>query len=221
MSDFRPANSIDEIEPGQQDIVRQRERAENIVLLARKKGEQIIVRANENARQIEKSAKEEGYQKGYEEGLERGYIKGQEQFSNRTEAILNQLLEAQAEYEKHIDILLDNLEPRILDMILTALHSVLKQKIAKDDELVIRTLRNAMKNLTQRDKILLTVNREEVEKITSRSEELVSSSDLIVNMEVVPGEKVGKGGVVVSSPEGIVDARIESQLEVVNDIVSR
>jgi flagellar biosynthesis/type III secretory pathway protein FliH len=89
------------------------------------------------------------------------------------------------------------------------LNSILKQKVARDDELVIRTLRESMRSLTQRDKILLTANREEVERIAERSPEIIASSDLIVEMEVVPGEKVGKGGVIISSPEGIVDARIE------------
>jgi flagellar biosynthesis/type III secretory pathway protein FliH len=106
-------------------------------------------------------------------------------------------------------------------MILIALNSILKQKVARDDELVIRTLKESMRSLTRRDKVLLTANREEIEKIAQNSAEIIASSDMIVDMEVVPGDKVGKGGVIISSPEGIVDARIESQLEVINEIVSR
>jgi flagellar assembly protein FliH len=221
MSDFKVDNSVEETQSGQLELARQRARAEHIVILARKKGEQIIENANETARQLEKKAREDGYQKGYEEGLERGYIKGQEEYRNRTEIIINQLVEAQNDYENHVLRLLDNLEPKIIDMILIALNSILKQKVARDDELVIRTLKESMRSLTRRDKVLLTANREEIEKIAQNSAEIIASSDMIVDMEVVPGDKVGKGGVIISSPEGIVDARIESQLEVINEIVSR
>jgi flagellar biosynthesis/type III secretory pathway protein FliH len=95
MSDFNIDNSIEESEASRQEITRQRSRAEHIVMLARKKGEQIISGANESAKLIEAQAQKEGYQKGYEEGLERGYIKGQEEYRNKTEEIINQLIEAE------------------------------------------------------------------------------------------------------------------------------
>jgi flagellar assembly protein FliH len=208
----------DDASKDQEKLSRSRMQVERIMQLARKKGEQIIDLARQEAIPVKQQAYDEGFQQGFEDGIERGRAEGVENFKKSTEDILKRLQDAENDYYNHITQLLNSLEPRIIDIVLVIAKTIIKKEIERDDELVLRTIREASKNLTRRDKVLLTSHRSEVDKIAEESRNIIQSSDMISDIEVVPGDQVDKGGVIISSSEGSIDARIDSQMEVISDI---
>jgi len=206
--------------PEKGNLILNRRRAERIVLLAQKKGEIILKETENRAQQIRREAYEQGHKEGYEQGIKQGCTRGEEDYKKSVEEIYSDLLEAEKEYEKHLQRLLNSLEPRIIDMVMLIAKAVLKREIENDDELITRTIRDAAQNLSHRDTIVLSVHRSEIQNVTDERNDLISSSDFIIDMEVAPSKEIGKGGCIISSPTGIVDARIESQMEVISDLVN-
>jgi len=208
------SNSADKV-----SLIRNKGRAESIILLARKKGEMIIKNAKLSAQQIKEQAEKEGFKKGFAEGLEAGQQKCKEEYDRITLEVVEKLKLAGEDYIKHIEGLTASLQPRILDLITVILSSILKQKVNNDDELVIRTVKEAIKNLTERDAVVISAHASQVDKIREHKSEILSASNMITDIEIYQDEEVTRGGCILSSQSGIIDARIESQLEVVSDVI--
>ncbi|MFP4496743.1 MAG: FliH/SctL family protein [Vulcanimicrobiota bacterium] len=216
------AGPVDEnhYQKSMESFLKSKEIAENLLSLARKKGEIILKNAEKTAAEMKEQARKDGYEKGYNEGLEEGQSKGYEDSLERGDEIARRAEQAEEEISKSLDRLMENLEPRILELSKVVIKKILNKELEQDDEQILRTIREASRELTRRDIVQITVNRSEVEKIIKERENLISSSDLISDIEVLPKDDIEKGGCLVSSQAGIVDATIDSQLEVASDIIS-
>jgi len=219
-NDYNYANEALSYPARREKIMEYKKCAESIILLARKKGEMIIQQTENCANEIRRKAKEEGYDEGFKLGREEGKIKGEEEFNNKTGEILSIMEEVKNKYMKEVENLLDSLEPGITKLALEIAEKVVLKHIDEDDEFIIRTVRDAFKNLLNRDSVILSVYPAEVEKLSKRKDEIVSASDALVDLDITSGETVERGGCLVSSSTGIIDARIESKLEEVNDLIN-
>ena len=203
---------------GLKELISLRKRSEAIVFLAKKKAQAILEKAEEKGKVVEKEAYQKGYERGYREGLEAGTSRGIQQVTQDGRKMMEEMENHVAQYEESMDILMEGLEKKILELTLETVKKVINREIEEDDEFILRNIRSAAESITGRDTARLMVHKDDMEKVLEHKLDLISGIDAISDMEVIRGNKVDKGGCMVEAPSGIVDARIESQLEAIGDI---
>jgi len=186
-------------------------------MLARKKADDIILKAVEEGEKIKEEARKKGYEQGLADGRKEGIVRGQMELLDEMAEVRDRMKRLEADYEQQLSDLLETLVPRMNEMIVTLLKNILRKEIRDDNNLIIRTIKAATKSLIQRDKVQLTVNPSEIEILMRNRNEIISSSEMIEDLELTARKEIKKGGAIISSPGGIIDASIDSQLEVINE----
>lgn len=115
-----------------------------------------------------------------------------------------------ARVERHK--LIEEAEPELVRLALGIAERVLHQQVALDRGVVVEMAKTAIARLIERDSVTVRVNPADLERIREHRDELVAIGD-IRNLRVVEDKRVDRGGVVVDTDAGTIDARIGTQLE--------
>jgi flagellar biosynthesis/type III secretory pathway protein FliH len=176
------------------------ESAEGILEQARLQAAQIELEARQRALLIESEAR----QQGYEQGLEAAHAQTAELIGT-IKAIVESALQEKWAY-------INRNEANIVELALQIAEKILDEKISLEPEVVIDIARKAVSLTAEREQIRIRVNPDDVELLKAHKEDLMASMDGIQKIEVIADRRVGRGGCVVETVAGNVDARIYSQL---------
>ena len=103
--------------------------------------------------------------------------------------------------------LIEDAEPELVRLALGIAERVLHQQIALDRGVVVEMAKTAIARLIERDSVTVRVNPADLERMREHRDELIAIGD-IRNLRVVEDQRVDRGGVVVDTDAGTIDARI-------------
>lgn len=89
---------------------------------------------------------------------------------------------------------------------------IVKREIALDDSVVMRQMREAVRRIVGVDTITVRVHPEDEALVRSHRPAVLSSTDSVRELLIEGDESIERGGCILESPTGNVDARIGSQL---------
>ena len=166
-----------------------------------------VARAEADADAVRAAAREEGLREGREEALAA--------LAPALEA-LNQAAEAvQADQFARAD----RLERHAVDLGLYLAEKVLGGAIAVEPELVLEAVRGALRGIVERERVTVLVHPEDLELVRDAMDDVRASLGGIEHCEVQAERRVSRGGAVVRTPEGDVDARAETKLLRAREVV--
>ncbi|HEX4691518.1 MAG TPA: FliH/SctL family protein [Solirubrobacteraceae bacterium] len=123
------------------------------------------------------------------------------------------------------EALADRLEAHAVDLALLLAEKVTAAAIAVDPPLVLEAVRGALRGIVERERVTVLVHPDDLEFVRTAMDDLRASLGGIEHCEVQSERRVARGGAVVRTPEGDVDARVETKLmrarEVVVEVLSR
>ena len=161
----------------------------------------LISRAREEADAIKESALKEGYEAGLEQALA-----SVEEFKNS----LSEFLNAKQEVFEYI-------APDILEISVDIAKKIIKKEIEQDPQVLFNTIVDVLKTLPKEEaKVTLRVNPAEVNTIKQSVPDLLSIAGLDAKIVVLSDDNISEGGCLVVTTNGIVDATIETRIEVVS-----
>ena len=152
-------------------------------------------------------------------GLEQGYEAGMQQARERLEPAAAALAEAQAELERLREGELERLERHAAELSLQIAEKVIAGALGVQPERVLDVVAGALRCLVDRDRATILVNPKDLELVRAAVEEVVSKLGGFEHVEVQEERRVSPGGAVVRAVGGEVDARLESKLERVREVV--
>jgi flagellar biosynthesis/type III secretory pathway protein FliH len=114
-----------------------------------------------------------------------------------------------ARIERHK--LMESAEPELVRLAVGIAERVLHQQIALDRGVVVEMARVAIGRLVEKESVTVRVNPGDLERMKEHRDELLSSGE-IKNFRVVEDQRVDRGGVVVETDGGTIDARISTQV---------
>jgi flagellar assembly protein FliH len=169
---------------------------------------------NKVQREVE-DLRDEASKKGYKEGYNSGYEDG------RTE--MNRLIERlkiiiQAAIDKRREIIEES-EEQIVRIILLMARKVVKHITAKDQEVVIQNIKASLDRVQGKEQIVIRVNSSDLEMTTEHKEEFIAMIEDLKYIKILEDGRVDRGGCIIETDFGSVDARIASQLEELEDKV--
>jgi flagellar assembly protein FliH len=178
--------------------------AEALLLDAHARARAMIEDASHRAVMMEADAKRSGHDSGFAEGRQ---VADSEM--NDMLATMSGLLDmARIERQK----LIEQAEPELVRLAFGIAERVLHQQVALDRGVVVEMARIAIGRLIDRDTVTVRVNPADLEPMREHRDELVAIGD-IRNLRVVEDKRVDRGGVIVETEAGTIDARISTQLD--------
>ena len=199
-----------------------RREAAAIIDGAHRDAEAILQTANERAAALVDEAERRGReiaQAARTEGLEQGTADGRA----AAQAEMNEMLETMrglveaTRSERHTVI--ESAEPEILKLSVTIAERILAAHLAADPSAVLDIVRAAIARLVNREKVTLRVNPGDVAMLRENRDQLMSMND-IDNLRIIEDQRVDRGGIVIETDGGNIDAKISTQLREVRRLLA-
>ena len=191
-------------EKSKQEISKAKFEAEQLVERAKLDNERLIKEAEIRVSEIE----HEAWKKGYDAGQEVGYQEGQAEVRrliDRLGTILGHSIDIREE-------IIRESEKQMVELILIIARKVIKDEIIERKEIVINNIREAMARIKNRDRIDIRVNFADLELTTSHKNEIIRMMESLKKVNIYEDTRVDRGGVLIETDVGTIDARISSQL---------
>jgi len=200
-----PAVDVEALRAQAQALLdRAAQEAETLLRDAHARARTLVEEASAHARTIEQDARTKAHDEGFAQGREAA-----DRDMNDMLVTMRGLLEM-ARVERHK--LIEQAEPELVRLALGLAERVLHQQVALDRGVVIEMAKTAIARLIERDTVTVRVNPADLERMREHRDELIAIGD-IRNLRVVEDQRVDRGGVVVDTAAGTIDARISTQLE--------
>ncbi len=161
------------------------------------------------------AARAAAVQEGYAAGIAQGQLEAKAQFG----AALAALQSAAAEMVAKRDALCDAVEPAAISLALAGAEQVVAAALDVNPELIANTARGALRRLIERDHVIMLVNPDDLDHMRSIVPELVEELGGIESLDVQSERRVSPGSVIVQTPTGDVDARLDTRLAQLGDVV--
>ena len=162
----------------------------------------LVSRAQDEAAQI----KETAYQEGFNAGLQQAQA-DLEAFRN----VLGAFMGAE-------DRVFNEIAPNILSIAMEIAQKIIKTEIKSDPQIVLDTVIDVLKTLSKNEpKIVLRINPIQVQYIKDVLPEQIRLLGMETKLSILSDESVTEGGCIVQTNNGLVDASIEAQLEIVQN----
>jgi type III secretion protein L len=172
--------------------------ARDVVALAQDKARQIVEEAQRERESIREQAREQGRAEGLGE--------------------LNQIL---ARTSQRADELTKGWEQNMLRLSVRVAEKIIGEQLKVQPETIVSIVREALRGTRPGRRLSIQVNEAEAQQVRSRVDRLRDSVSASSDIEIVASPSVAPGGCVIESELGVIDARLETQLKCLEDILVR
>ncbi|MCQ2739558.1 MAG: hypothetical protein MJ237_04950 [bacterium] len=160
----------------------------------------LVSRAEEEAENIKKSAYEEGYRKGLEQSK-------------------NDLAEFKSHFVSFMSAKKDVFEfiaPDIMEISVDIAKTIIKNELSTDPQVLISTIVDVLKTISKSEpKITVRVNPKDAQFVKDVLPNINYQYGIESKINVIADPAIGDGGCVFQTNNGIVDASIDTQLEII------
>ncbi len=170
-----------------------------------READDVLSRARAEADAIREQAKLEGHQEGLQQGREEALAAGQPAAAALREAAVALAAEA--------DRIAAELERGAVELGLRIAEQALGAAVAVEPERVLDVVRGALRRLVERERVLLLVHPDDLDLVRDGIAGLVGELGGIEHCEVQAERRVARGGAIVQTREGEVDAALATKLE--------
>lgn len=189
--------------------------AEELVAAARQEAAALVAAAEEQAVAIRREAYEEGYQQGFAEGQARGEEAGLEQAAGAIAEAASRAENMLALARQQAVEALQAAERQLVDLALAVAGKVLAREVTENPMVVLPIVQAALAKVQDQEQITVRVNPANYDFVLAARPELQAALAGDVALTVAADSSLKEGDCVVETPFGTVDARIDTQLELV------
>lgn len=202
------AAAFDEVKRKNDQALRIRREAEEKAEEAIKEAEIKIAQMEDVSKNRLEEVSREAIRKGMEEGREEGFGKGRDEVARLTErlhVIMERAMDKRAE-------ILEQTEGQIIDLVLLLSRKVVKTISENQKNVVISNIAQALRKLKSRSEVIIKVNLADLELASSHIKDFIEMAENARGISVVEDSSVDRGGCIIETDFGEIDARIQSQL---------
>src|SRR3954470_7475237 len=115
----------------------------------------------------------------------------------------------------------ERVESAAVELSLQVAERVVAGSLAVSPERLLDVVRGALRTIIERERVTLLVHPDDLDLMRSSVADVAGSLGGIEHLEVQEERRVGRGGAIVRTSLGEVDARIETKLERVRSVVEQ
>ena len=177
--------------------------AASIVAEAEEKARKIISDAQVEANSVLQKAQDDGFKTGRESGYSEGYSEA-ERLVDR----LHSMVEAVSAKRQEI---LDSTEQQIVELVLLMTRKVVKIMSENQKSVILANVVQSLKKVRGRGDVILHVNLADVKLTTEHIKDFIREVESVKSITVVEDSSVEKGGCIVETDFGAIDARMSQR----------
>ena len=185
------------------------EEAERILSEAKEKASETEESVNTRVSNIEKDANEKGHREGHEEGFEIGKQEA-ERLVDRLHIVLTKAIDKRNE-------IIENSETQLINLVLLIAKKVIKVISENQKNVVINNVIQALRKLKSRGNVVIRVNLSDLELTTEHTKDFLSMVENVKSISILEDSSVDKGGCIIETDFGQIDARISSQINEIEE----
>lgn len=203
-----------------EEVRRKSNEAQKIKKEAEENAARIVSEAERRVAELEagaaarlEAAEREAAKKGRDEGREDGYREGRdevERLVGRVHVILERALDKRSE-------ILEQAEAQMVELVLLIAKKVVKVISENQKAVVIQNIAQALRKLKTKSEVVIRVNLADLELATEHIKDFVQLAENAKRITVVEDTTVDRGGCLIETDFGEIDARISSQLSELED----
>ena len=168
----------------------------------------VLAEARAEAEQIREAARQEGYASGRADAVA------------SLEPALAALTQAIADVQAGQAETAVELERRAVELGLRLASKVVGGALAVQPELVIESVTGVLRGIVERDRVTVLVNPDDLDIVREAMDGLKASLGGMDHCVVEAERRVGRGGCLVRTPVGDIDASVETKLERAGEVVA-
>ncbi len=129
---------------------------------------------------------------------------------DRTKRLVQAILSGFARQRRE---LLGELQPHVVRIAVEVARRIVQRELRTDPGMVTRTVRSALEQVAVASTTRVRVNPLDAQVLQTTIREIVPAPDEAAALEIIPDGSIERGGCVVESDRGIVDARLRTQFD--------
>jgi len=176
-----------------------------------KQAEEILKKARSEKESIEMQA--------YNQGLEQGQAQGQKMAIKRLGPLFDTFRSAIDELARMRGDILDQNQKQLLQLVVLIAEKIVHRSIQIHPDIVLDTVRAACSHLMETDEIRVRLHPSDFEYIREIEKIISLSLSRENSVTFVEDLSIERGGVIIETEFGEIDASIRSQIEHLQDIV--
>ncbi len=190
----------------QAQIIRQQaqDEASKIISDAEEEASRIVAEAKARMEEEIKTSYDDGFKKGQEAGFREGNLEAQ-RLTDRLHTIIERMMDKRQE-------ILAETEQQIVDLVLLMTRKIVKVISENQKNIVVSNVVQALRKVKGRGDVIIRVNLADVAMTTQHIKDFLSTAENVKNITVVEDSTVDRGGCIIETDFGAIDARIASQL---------
>ncbi|WP_167577587.1 FliH/SctL family protein [Ammoniphilus sp. YIM 78166] len=219
------------------EVQQAKQTSEQIILAAQQEAEEIIQQALLESQRIQQQAQEEienwwnqrrvgdeSIQKeakadGYREGFRHGHAQGYEAAQEEQERAIIQAKQILQEAYVAKDKWIQESEPFLVELSMAIAKKVIREELAVHPEKTWSIVREALLKVQEVDKVTISVAPSQYDFLENKQMELKKWLHGQVEIQLLPDYDVEEGGCVIRSAFGSVDAKVDTQLEAISQVL--
>ena len=202
------------------EVKRKNNQAQKIRQDAEDQAQAIIAEAKQKAAELEADIKQrvttterEAYERGHEEGHAQGYEEGRAEVQRLVESLHSIITKA---IEKRNEII-EEAETQIINLVLLIVKKVIKVISENQKNVVINNVVQALRKLKSRGDVVIRVNLADLELTSEHVKDFMKMVENVKSVTVLEDSSVDRGGCIIETDFGQIDARISSQLHEIEE----
>ena len=197
--------------------------AEELLARARQEVDEMKNRANlettQEAEQIKAAAAEEGNKQGHAAGFQQGLTEAKAKMAEQvrqTTELCNAMIAAA---EQDARLLLLEAEPKIIEMVLAISRKIIYDEVEERPAVVLDLVRGALERVRDQNQIVIHVSPDDYEFIMQSRQQLQAVVGAERLLTLTADAVLGKGGCLIETSFGTVEAGIDTQLESIRRVL--
>nr|WP_267508463.1 flagellar assembly protein FliH [Borreliella garinii] len=151
--------------------------------------------------------------KGREEGYSKGYESGFEDFDKVMRKLHSIIASLIAERKS----ILESSSGQIVSLVMQIAIKVIKKITDSQKDIVLENVNEVLKRIKDKTQITIRVNLDDLDIVRHKKSDFISRFDIIETLEIIEDPNIGKGGCIIETNFGEIDARISSQLDKIEE----
>ena len=207
---------------------------EELVLAGKKQVEEMLQQANSTidemkqqaireaaleAEQLKVKAAEEGKVEGHATGLRQGLDAAKQQMSAQLQQTCDQCNAMVAAAEQETRQILQEAEPKIIELVMAISRKVIIDEVETRPTVVLELVRGALARVRDQNQIIIHVSPDDYEFIMQSRRILQSVVGAEQTLTVTADAVLGKGGCLIETSFGTVEAGIDTQLDSIHRVL--
>ena len=181
--------------------------------------QQAIREAAVEADRLKTKAAEEGTAEGHATGLRQGLDAAKQQMAAQLQQTCDQCNAMVATAEQEARQILQEAEPKIIELVMAISRKVITDEVETRPTVVLELVRGALARVRDQNQIIIHVSPDDYEFIMQSRRTLQAVVGAEQTLTVTADAVLGKGGCLIETSFGTVEAGIDTQLDSIHRVL--